>query len=110
MYVLFHVFTFQHQAFCQVAIYGKPFCTAASDTWELIKRSGIGKAVGKQILTGVAAIANDNIIGGILLTGSLFGAVVVGGVGALISLAWPSLGTPMALFFVGALVSKGLQS
>jgi len=83
---------FNHYAFCQVAIYGKTFCTAATDTWQLLQRSGI------------AAIANDNIIGGVLLVGSLFGGVVVGGVGALLTLAWPELGPPVVLFFVGAAV------
>jgi len=83
---------FNHYAFCQVAIYGKTFCNAATDTWELLQRSG------------VAAIANDNIIDGVLLVGSLFGSVVVGGIASLLSYHWEDLGSPLGLFFTGALI------
>ncbi|RUS16084.1 choline transporter-like protein, partial [Jimgerdemannia flammicorona] len=45
---------FNYYAYTQVAIYGKDFCTAAKDTWTLIKDRGI------------EAIINDNLTGGIL--------------------------------------------
>ncbi|RUS12905.1 plasma-membrane choline transporter-domain-containing protein, partial [Endogone sp. FLAS-F59071] len=40
---------FNYYAYTQVAIYGKDFCTAAKDTWTLIKDRGI------------EAIINDNL-------------------------------------------------
>eukprot|EP01127_Copromyxa_protea_P013139 TRINITY_DN3497_c0_g1_i1.p1 TRINITY_DN3497_c0_g1~~TRINITY_DN3497_c0_g1_i1.p1 ORF type:complete len:440 (-),score=86.80 TRINITY_DN3497_c0_g1_i1:71-1348(-) len=83
---------FNHYAFCQVAIYGKTFIKAANDTWDLFQRSGI------------AQLANDNIIGGVLMTGSLLGASVVGSVGALIGLIAPQYGEPVVLFFVGFVI------
>ncbi|RUS13937.1 plasma-membrane choline transporter-domain-containing protein, partial [Endogone sp. FLAS-F59071] len=42
---------FNHYAYTEVAIYGKPFCAAAKDTWNLIKDRGI------------EAIINDNLVG-----------------------------------------------
>jgi Na+/melibiose symporter-like transporter len=49
---------FNHYAFTQVAIYGKDFCTAAKDTWKLVKERGID------------AIINDNLIGNVLASGN----------------------------------------
>jgi len=53
---------FNVYAFTQVAIYGKPYCEAASDTWKLIKARGLD------------IIINDNLIGSVLV----FGALAVG--------------------------------
>ncbi|RKP26383.1 plasma-membrane choline transporter-domain-containing protein [Syncephalis pseudoplumigaleata] len=50
---------FNRYAFAQVAIYGKPFCPAARDTWTMIKDRG------------VEAIINDNLIGNVLGVGTL---------------------------------------
>jgi len=61
---------FNHYAFCQIAIYGKTFCDAASATWNLIQQSGL------------EAIANDNLIGGVLNMGIVLGAVLTGASGA----------------------------
>ncbi|KAI8594673.1 choline transporter-like protein [Dissophora ornata] len=53
---LFEVFN--KFAFTQVAIYGKPFITAARDTWALIKNRGL------------EALVNDNLVGNVLVMGS----------------------------------------
>ncbi|ORX91785.1 DUF580-domain-containing protein [Basidiobolus meristosporus CBS 931.73] len=55
---------FNHYAFTQVAIYGKPYCQAAKDTWKLIQDRG------------VEAIINDNLIGNVLTMGGLLVGVI----------------------------------
>jgi len=50
---------FNIYAFTEVAIYGKPYCQAAKDTWTLCKARGI------------EALINDNIIGNVLGIGAL---------------------------------------
>ncbi|KAI8055007.1 plasma-membrane choline transporter-domain-containing protein [Syncephalis plumigaleata] len=60
---------FNRYAFAQVAIYGKPFCQAARDTWTLIKDRGI------------EAVINDNLIGNVLGIGSLLVGVITGTIG-----------------------------
>jgi len=57
---------FNHYAYCQVAIYGKSFVEAAKATWNLIKYAGL------------EAIANDNLIDGVLWMGVLFNALLTG--------------------------------
>jgi len=64
---------FNVYAFTQVAIYGKPYCEAASDTWNLFKRVGID------------AIINDDIIGGVLAFASFIGACMVGAIAAVMA-------------------------
>ncbi|KAI9594088.1 plasma-membrane choline transporter-domain-containing protein [Syncephalis fuscata] len=66
---------FNRYAFAQVAIYGKPFCQAAKDTWSMIKNRG------------VEAIINDNLIGNVLGIGSLLIGVITGTIGYLYLLA-----------------------
>ncbi|KAG0229810.1 putative choline transporter, neither null mutation nor overexpression affects choline transport [Actinomortierella wolfii] len=51
-------------AYCQVAIYGKPFIQAAKDTWTILKDRGI-----EQII-------NDNLIGNVWAMGALVGGVL----------------------------------
>ena len=53
-----------HYAFAQVAIYGKDFCSAAKDTWNLFKSRGLDMVI------------NDNLIGNVLGLGIFFGAVI----------------------------------
>jgi hypothetical protein len=60
---------FNQYAFAQVAIYGKSYCRAAKDTWNMIHSHGI------------QAIINDNIIGSVLSLACLASAVVTGIVG-----------------------------
>jgi len=50
---------FNVYAFTEVAIYGKPYCQAAKDTWTLCKARGI------------EALINDNLIGNVLAIGAL---------------------------------------
>ncbi|KAG9322389.1 hypothetical protein KVV02_005272 [Mortierella alpina] len=50
---------FNKFAFTQVAIYGKPFIQAASDTWAMIKDRGVD------------AIVNDSLVGNVLGMGTL---------------------------------------
>jgi len=64
---------FNVYAFTQVAIYGKPYCEAAKDTWTLIKNVGID------------AIINDDIIGSVLSFASLVGGCMVAAAGGVIA-------------------------
>jgi len=57
---------FNKYAYTQVAIYGKTYCTAAKDTWQLIKSHG------------VEAIINDDLISGVLTLGAILGGLVCG--------------------------------
>lgn len=41
---------FNVYAFAQVAIYGKPFCSAAKDTWSLIKSRGVDMLINDSII------------------------------------------------------------
>jgi len=66
---------FNMYAFAQVAIYGKKYCDAAKDTWELIKERGF------------AAIINDNLISGVLTMGAILGGASAAFVGALVAAA-----------------------
>jgi len=59
-------------AFCQVAIYGKPFCTAAKDTWTLFKTHGVD------------ALVNDSLVGTVLSYSSLLGGLFSAGFAYLI--------------------------
>ncbi|KAI8902209.1 choline transporter-like protein [Globomyces pollinis-pini] len=63
---------FNKYAFAQVAIYGKDYCTAAKDTWELAKSRGID------------ALVNDNLIGNVLGFGGFFIGLLTAGCGALV--------------------------
>jgi len=85
---------FNHYAFCQVAIYGKTFCEAASATWKLLETSGL------------EAIANDNLIGGVLNMGILCGALITGGAGAVCGLFTQMFNGNdiIVLFFVGLVI------
>jgi len=57
---------FNYYAYTEVAIYGKPYCKAAKDTWALIKDRG------------VEAIINDNLIGNVLGAGVLLIGILSG--------------------------------
>ncbi|KAJ3326197.1 putative choline transporter, neither null mutation nor overexpression affects choline transport [Boothiomyces sp. JEL0866] len=59
---------FNKYAFAQVAIYGKDYCTAAKDTWELAKSRGID------------AVINDNLIGNVLGMGCLMIGIITGAI------------------------------
>ena len=61
---------FTKYAFTQVAIYGKDYCSAAKDTWQLVKTRGID------------ALINDNLIGSVMGMGSLAVGIFSGCVGA----------------------------
>jgi hypothetical protein len=60
---------FNKYAFTQVAIYGKDYCTAAKDTWELAKSRGLD------------AVINDDLIGNVLVLGSIFVGLITGAIG-----------------------------
>jgi hypothetical protein len=85
---------FNTYAFCQVAIYGKPFCAAAKDTWNLFKTHGID------------ALVNDSLVGRVLAYSSLLGALLSGGFGYLIG--WALYGTyyplPVVTCVIGLLL------
>ncbi|KAJ1340213.1 hypothetical protein BSLG_005206 [Batrachochytrium salamandrivorans] len=84
---------FNKYAFTQVAIYGKDYCTAAKDTWELIKSRGID------------AIINDNLIGNVLTIGSIFVGLVTGVVGFIYIQLSPSIPHTTANYIVIVIVS-----
>jgi len=67
---------FNKYAFTQVAIYGKTYCQAAHDTWNLIYSHGF------------EAIVNDNLVSGVLtmciIAGGVIGALVGVGLGYLL--------------------------
>ncbi|ORZ38207.1 plasma-membrane choline transporter-domain-containing protein [Catenaria anguillulae PL171] len=77
-----------HYAFVQVAIYGKPYCRAAKDTWHMIKTRGVD------------LILNDSLIGNVLGFGGLWCACITTLVAwgafaaAAASMPWPT--TPAA--------------
>jgi hypothetical protein len=62
---------FNKYAFAQVAVYGKDYCSAAKDTWNLCKSRGID------------AVINDSLIGSVLGMGSFFVGILVAGAAAL---------------------------
>jgi tetrahydromethanopterin S-methyltransferase subunit F len=64
---------FNVYAFTQVAIYGKSYCEAAKDTWNLIQSHG------------VEAIINDNLISGVLVMGAIFSGIICGIVSSFIA-------------------------
>jgi len=58
---------FNTYAFCQVAIYGKPFCDAAKDTWQMFQTHGIDAIINDCIVHRVIVICV--ILGGLLSAG-----------------------------------------
>ena len=85
---------FNKFAFTQVAIYGKPFVQAASDTWALIKDRGID------------AVVNDSLVGNVLGMGSFAVAILSGLYGYLfIKVVQPSFYEPQdEVLVLGAVV------
>jgi len=95
---------FNTYAFCQVAIYGQPFCEAAKATWKLMKEKGID------------AIVNDSIIGSLLSFSCLIGGLLSAGFGFLIcylfspsSLLFPIIAAVIGLFMGFFIMSIVLQ-
>jgi len=64
---------FNVYAFTQVAIYGKTYCQAARDTWELFNHRGLDM------------IINDNLISGVLTVGCLIVGLFTGGIGLILT-------------------------
>jgi len=89
---------FNKYAFTEVAIYGKSYCQAAKDTWELCMSHGID------------ALINDNLIGNVLSIGSLcvgcISAVVVVVIGFILgiktAIAFVIYG--IAAFLIGCMI------
>ncbi|KAJ3261960.1 putative choline transporter, neither null mutation nor overexpression affects choline transport [Boothiomyces macroporosus] len=83
---------FNRYAFAQVAIYGKDYCSAAKDTWELAKSRGID------------AIINDNLISNVLSIGSLIIGLLTGGIALLyVKSSTDFEGTVVAYVFFGVI-------
>lgn len=55
---------FNKWAYAQVAIYGKPYCQAAKDTWALCKSRGVD------------AIINDSLVDNVLFMGTMVAALI----------------------------------
>jgi hypothetical protein len=97
---------FNKYAYSYIAIYGKSFCQSAKDCWNLVGSHGI------------QAIINDSFIGPTLAIGSLLGALVNFGVGALVGIAisgLPATGemadfTWLLFGLVGALIGFVMMS
>jgi hypothetical protein len=87
---------FNIYAFTQIAIYGKPYCKAASDTWALLTSSGI------------QALINDDITGAVLF----FASLMTGLVGAATAGILAKTILPVPLWglwaLVGGLLSMGI--
>ncbi|KXS11728.1 DUF580-domain-containing protein [Gonapodya prolifera JEL478] len=93
---------FNVYAFAEVAIYGKDYCSAAKDTWNLVKRKGVD------------AIINDSIVGNVLGMGTLLVGVLsaaVGGVYVAFSdsvkanwFRWAGTTNPAGVIVLGAVV------
>jgi len=83
---------FNHYAYCQVAIYGKSFVDAAKSTWHLIQYAGL------------EAIANDNLIDGVLWMGVLFNALLTGAAAIAVSYVFGDPSVAFVMFFVGFVI------
>ena len=68
---MFHLFVTRSYAYIHVAMYGKSFCDAGKDTWNLIKSHGVD------------AIINDSLISTVLTIGCLLVGLICGAVGYL---------------------------
>jgi hypothetical protein len=79
---------FNKYAFAQVAIYGKDYCTAAKDTWALVKARGID------------AVINDSLIGNVLGMGGLFIGLLTAAVGCLVVYLSPTIPNETVYFIV----------
>ncbi|KAJ3315636.1 putative choline transporter, neither null mutation nor overexpression affects choline transport [Boothiomyces sp. JEL0838] len=79
---------FNKYAFAQVAIYGKDYCTAAKDTWELAKSRGID------------AVINDNLIGNVLGMGCLFIGLITAAIAVLYVKLSPVIPNETGAFFI----------
>ncbi|KAJ3326198.1 putative choline transporter, neither null mutation nor overexpression affects choline transport [Boothiomyces sp. JEL0866] len=79
---------FNKYAFAQVAIYGKDYCTAAKDTWELAKSRGID------------AVINDNLIGNVLGMGCLFIGVITAAIAVLYVKLSPAIPNETGAFLI----------
>jgi len=86
---------FNVYAFTQVAIYGKPYCQAAKDTWALLASSGI------------SALINDDLTGTVLFFASLMSGLIGAAVGGILAKGifsvplwglWALVGGLVALF------------
>ncbi|KAI8895526.1 plasma-membrane choline transporter-domain-containing protein [Globomyces pollinis-pini] len=83
---------FNKYAFAQVAIYGKDYCSAAKDTWELTKARGID------------AIINDNLIGNVLGMGALAIGLITGGVACIYVSIHPNLANEQSYYVIFGLI------
>ncbi|KAJ3210950.1 putative choline transporter, neither null mutation nor overexpression affects choline transport [Entophlyctis luteolus] len=87
---------FNKYAYTEIAIYGKPYCDAGRDTWNLIKYKGID------------LIINDSMIGNVLGMGSLFAALLCAFAGYLyvdLNHGLGTLGSGVGVYVVVCLVS-----
>jgi hypothetical protein len=85
---------FNHYAYTQVAIYGKPFIQAGRDTWNMFLERGI------------EAIINDNLIGNVLGLGILTIGVLNAFIAyLLVVLVYPTIAANMALTVMVVLVA-----
>jgi len=83
---------FNHYAFCQVAIYGKTFIEAARSTWNLIKYAGL------------EAIANDNLVDGVLWIGVFFNAILTALAGVVLAYIWGQSSAVVILGILGFVI------
>lgn len=83
---------FNKYAFAQVAIYGKDYCTAAKDTWQLAKARGID------------AIINDNLIGNVLSVGGLLIGLITAFVGLATVYVSPTIPNEVVYYVVVGIV------
>ncbi|KAJ3191809.1 putative choline transporter, neither null mutation nor overexpression affects choline transport [Irineochytrium annulatum] len=84
---------FNKYAFTQVAIYGKNYCQAGKDTWNLIQSRGL------------MAVINDNLIGNVLGVGSLLCGLLCAFVGFLFVKASTSIPSDLAHYLLVCIAS-----
>jgi len=78
---------FNHYAYAQIAIYGKDFCNAGRDTWQLFLNYGLD------------IIVNDDLIGNVLTIGVVFAGLGSFGIG--FGIAWVMADTYTAAILIG---------
>jgi len=88
---------FNTYAFTHVALYGKPYCAAAKDTWKLLTTAGLH------------AIINDQLIGPVLVMSSIGTGLVAAGFAGLMAHESTSQRGIWALWaLIGFLVALGI--
>lgn len=88
---------FNQYAYTEIAIYGKPYCAAASDAIQLLKSQGI------------MALINENLVGSVLFFSSLMCGLLGGAAGAILAKYVWSVPLWGLWAMIGLIVSFGIS-